>query len=112
MFYQPLYCCEYYPQQPRLNDVTNEYEYIIEVGMFASFPADTAILSADTLQELVENYVDGQWQSITLQSFPQAYGPDKFYFAPGSWIYCVDTGDIYIYDTNWEFILQGQEGGI
>ena len=44
--------------------------------------------------------------AVDIENFPQNFDPTKVQFSPGSVLYAVNTGDVYLADSNGEFIQQ------
>lgn len=82
-----MFCKEY--KYDLTKEIDGETKFFVWVELYCD----------DTPDPLPTNAVD-------IDNFPQNFDPTKVQFSPGSVLYAVNTGDVYLADSNGEFVQQ------
>ena len=82
-----MFCREY--KFDIKKEENNTIKYLVWVELYCDDAPDTLPTSA-----------------VGIENFPKNFDPTKVQFSPGSILYCVNSGDIYMADSTGTFIQQ------
>ena len=99
--FDELYCAEYEisSKEDIVDNDQSVTQYTLDLGFYASTAPNETSISVDTVQDLLDG-------GATIENFPAAYNPEYTKIAPGSWVYCVKSSSLYVYDVTNSFEQQ------